>query len=195
MWKYYSTQSNMSDLFVELTAPNGRKYQQPRGLFINNEFVKSKSGETMPVRFLPWKWLTFGSDESDIVSVYAAGPEDVDDAVAAARKAFKNPDWRDMDTNARADLLYKFAQLIEEHKETLATIETWDNGKPYSVSLNDDLGEVVGTIKYYAGYANKIHGTVIDTSPAKLAYTVREPLGVCGQIIPYVIIHVENMPC
>ena len=63
----------------------------------------------MPVRFLPWKWLTFGSDESDIVSVYAAGPEDVDDAVAAARKAFKNPDWRDMDTNARADLLYKFA--------------------------------------------------------------------------------------
>jgi aldehyde dehydrogenase (NAD+) len=101
--------------------------------------------------------------------VYSAGPEDVDIAVAAARKAFKNPDWRDMDTNARADLLYKFAQLIEEHRETLATIETWDNGKPYQVSLNDDLGEVIGTIKYYAGYAN----------------TVREPLGVCGQIIPW----------
>jgi acyl-CoA reductase-like NAD-dependent aldehyde dehydrogenase len=74
--------------------------------------------------------------------------------VAAARKAFKNPDWRDMDTNARADLLYKFAQLIEEHRETLATIETWDNGKPYSVSLNDDLGEVISTIKYYAGVRN-----------------------------------------
>jgi aldehyde dehydrogenase (NAD+) len=127
----------------------------------------------------------WGSDESEICSVYAAGPEDVDIAVAAARKAFKNPDWRDMDTNARADLMYKFAQLIEEHRETLATIETWDNGKPYSVSLNDDLSEVIGTIKYYAGYANKIHGQVIDTSPAKLAYTVREPLGVCGQIIPW----------
>jgi hypothetical protein len=70
----------------------------------------------------------WGSDESEICSVYAAGPEDVDIAVAAARKAFKNPDWRDMDTNARADLMYKFAQLIEEHRETLATIETWDNG-------------------------------------------------------------------
>jgi aldehyde dehydrogenase (NAD(P)+) len=74
--------------------------------------------------------------------------------------------------------------LIEQHRETLATIETWDNGKPYQVSFNDDLGEVIGTIKYYAGYANKIHGQVIDTSPAKLAYTLREPLGVCGQIIP-----------
>lgn len=90
-----------------------------------------------------------------------------------------------MDTNARSDLLYKFAQLIEQHRETLATIETWDNGKPYAVSLSDDLGEVINTIKYYAGYANKIHGQVIDTSPAKLAYTIREPLGVCGQIIPW----------
>lgn len=81
--------------------------------------------------------------------------------------------------------MFKFAQLIDAHRETLATIETWDNGKPYSVSFNDDLGDVISTIKYYAGYANKIHGTVIDTSPAKLAYTVREPLGVCGQIIPW----------
>lgn len=167
----------MSDLFVELTAPNGKKYTQPRGLFINNEFVKSKSGETI-TSISP-------SDEKEIASVYAAGPEDVDIAVAAARKAFNDPSWRDMDTTARGQLLYKFAQLIEEHKETLATIETWDNGKPYSVSLNDDLGEVVGTIKYYAGYADKIHGQVIDTSPAKLAYIVREPLGVCGQIIPW----------
>lgn len=126
------------------------------------------------------------SDESEIVSVYAASEEDVNDAVAAARKAFKSTEWRDMDTNVRADILFRFAQLIEEHRETLATIETWDNGKPYQVSYNDDLGEVIGTIKYYAGYANKIHGQVIDTSPAKLAYTLREPLGVCGQIIPYV---------
>ena len=80
--------------------------------------------------------------------------------------------------------MYKFAQLIEEHRETLAAIETWDNGKPYSVSLNEDLAEVIGAIKYYAGYSNKIHGQVIDTSPAKLAYTIREPLGVCAQIIP-----------
>jgi aldehyde dehydrogenase (NAD+) len=59
-------------------------------------------------------------------------------------------------------------------------------GKPYSVALNEDLAEVAGTIKYYAGWADKITGQVIDTSPAKLAYTIREPIGVCGQIIPFV---------
>jgi aldehyde dehydrogenase (NAD+) len=117
--------------------------------------------------------------------VYGAGPEDVDIAVEAARKAFRDPSWRDMDSTARGDLMYKFAQLIEDNKEILASIETWDNGKPYQVSLGDDLSEVIGTIKYYAGWANKIHGQVIDTSPAKLAYTIREPLGVCGQIIPW----------
>ncbi|OCL00795.1 aldehyde dehydrogenase-like protein [Cenococcum geophilum 1.58] len=167
----------MSDLSVELTAPNGVKYTQPTGLFINNEWVKSRSRE---------KITTINpTDETQITSVYSAGPEDVDIAVAAARKAFKDPSWRDISSTERGDLLYKLSQLIEQHKETLATIETWDNGKPYSVALNEDLAEAAGTIKYYAGYADKIHGQVIDTSPAKLAYTIREPVGVCGQIIPW----------
>jgi acyl-CoA reductase-like NAD-dependent aldehyde dehydrogenase len=67
-------------------------------------------------------------DESEITSVEAASVEDVDKAVAAARKAFKDPTWRDMASTERGDLLYKLSQLVEEHKETLATIETWDNG-------------------------------------------------------------------
>ena len=58
------------------------------------------------------------------------------------------------------------------------------SGKPYSVALNEDVAEVVQTLKYYAGWADKLHGQVIDTSPAKFAYTIREPIGVCGQIIP-----------
>ena len=70
------------------------------------------------------------SDESEIASVHAATTEDVDKAVAAARKAFKDPSWRDMPGTERGDLLYKLSQLVEQHKETLATIETWDNGKP-----------------------------------------------------------------
>ena len=83
-------------------------------------------------------------------------------------------------------MMLKLASLVEEHSETLATIETWDNGKPYSVALDEDVrGEVAGCLRYYAGYADKIHGQVIDTGPAKLAYTIREPLGVCGQIIPW----------
>jgi len=81
-------------------------------------------------------------------------------------------------------MLFKLSQLIEDNSETLATIETWDNGKPYSVALNDDMYEVAEVFRYYGGYADKIHGQVIDTTPAKFAYTVREPVGVCGQIIP-----------
>jgi aldehyde dehydrogenase (NAD+) len=81
--------------------------------------------------------------------------------------------------------MFKFAELIEKHKEVLATLETWDNGKPYSVALNEDLGEVVNVIRYYAGYADKIHGQTISTTPQKFAYTLRQPIGVCGQIIPW----------
>ena len=167
----------MSTLSIELTAPNGIKYNQPTGLFINNAWVAAKSGE---------KITTINpTDESEIASVHAAGPEDIDEAVRAARKAFKDPSWRDMAPTDRGDLLLKLSQLVTQHAETLATIETWDNGKPDQVALNEDLGEVANTLKYYAGYADKVHGQVIDTGPAKLAYTIREPLGVCGQIIPW----------
>ena len=132
------------------------------------------------------KTLTISlSDESEITSVHAATAEDVDLAVAAARSAFKSPSWRDLPTSSRGNLLLTLATLVEAHAETLATIETWDNGKPYSVALNEDLAEVAGVLRYYGGYADKIHGQVITTSPAKLAYTLREPLGVCGQIIPW----------
>jgi aldehyde dehydrogenase (NAD(P)+) len=68
------------------------------------------------------------SDESEITSVYAASEEDVDTAVAAARKAFNDPSWRDIGGTERGDLMFKLVQLIEQNKETLATIETWDNG-------------------------------------------------------------------
>ena len=81
--------------------------------------------------------------------------------------------------------MLELASLVEKHAETLATIETWDNGKPYSVALNQDVAEVANTLRYYGGYADKIHGQVIDTGPAKFAYTLRQPLGVCGQIIPW----------
>ena len=74
---------------------------------------------------------------------------------------------------------------MDLHSETLATIETWDNGKPYQVALTEDVAGSSFCFRYYAGYADKIHGQVIDTSPEKLAYTIREPVGVCGQIIPW----------
>ncbi|CAD6501729.1 BgTH12-01979 [Blumeria graminis f. sp. triticale] len=165
-----------SDLSVELTAPNGKSYCQPTGLFIKNEWVKSSNGE-MITSVNP-------TDESVITSVYAASTQDVDTAVAAARSALKDPSWRDLSPTDRGNLLITLSDLIVSHKGTLATIETWDNGKTIR-SSNGDLDEVAGVLRYYGGYADKIHGQVIDTGPAKFAYTIKEPIGVCGQIIPW----------
>lgn len=124
-------------------------------------------------------------NETEIVSVYAASAEDVDRAVKAARNALNTPAWGELPGTDRAKLMHCLAQLVDEHKETLATIETWDNGKPYAVALNEDLVEVAETLRYYAGYADKLFGQVIETTPDKFAYTVREPVGVCAQIIPW----------
>ncbi|RVX74010.1 hypothetical protein B0A52_02900 [Exophiala mesophila] len=167
----------MADLKVELTAPNGKKITLPTGLFINNEFVKSSSGDKI-TSISP-------TDESEIATVEAASADDVDKAVKAARKAFNDPSWSELPGTDRGALMNKFADLIEANKEILATLETWDNGKPYSVALNEDLGEVIGTIRYYAGWADKIYGQTIDTTPQKFAYTLKQPIGVCGQIIPW----------
>jgi len=128
---------------------------------------------------------SFFSDESEITSVEAASADDVDKAVKAARAAFKDPSWSELPATDRGAIMYKFADLLEEHKEALATLETWDNGKPYSVALNEDLGEVVGVIRYYAGWADKLHGQTIETNPLKFAYTLKQPVGVCAQIIPW----------
>ncbi|KAJ9308073.1 hypothetical protein DTO217A2_2314 [Paecilomyces variotii] len=167
----------MAGLSVQLKAPNGREYTQPIGLFINNEFVASKSGAKI-TSINP-------TDESEITSVYAAGAEDVDLAVQAARKALKDPSWKDLSPTDRGYLMNKLADLVEKHQETLATIETWDNGKPYTVALGEDLPEVISTLRYYAGWTDKIYGQTISTTPAKFAYTLRQPIGVVGQIIPW----------
>ncbi|KAK7419241.1 mitochondrial aldehyde dehydrogenase [Neonectria punicea] len=164
-------------LQVDLEAPNGRKITLPTGLFINNEFVKSSSGSKI-TSINP-------SDESEITSVEAASAEDVDTAVKAARAAFNSPAWAEISNTERGALMFKLADLIEQNKEILATLETWDNGKPYSVALDEDVGEVLMALRYYAGWADKIHGQTIPTTPQKFAYTLKQPLGVCGQIIPW----------
>lgn len=167
----------MADLKVDLTAPNGRKITLPTGIFINNEFVKGNGGTITSIN---------PTDESEIATVSAASADDIDTAVKAARKALNDPSWRNLSGTDRGALMYKFADLLEANKETLATLETWDNGKPYSVALNEDLGDVVACIRYYAGWADKIHGETIPTTPGmKFAYTLKQPIGVCGQIIPW----------
>lgn len=106
-------------------------------------------------------------------------------AVRAARDAFSSPKWAGISHTDRGLLIYNLASLIEQHRDVLATLESWDNGKPYKVALEEDLADVVGTLRYYAGWADKVFGQTIPTTPNKLAYTLRQPIGVCGQIIPW----------
>lgn len=81
--------------------------------------------------------------------------------------------------------MFKLADLVEANQETLATLETWNGGKPYGVALGEDVAETISTLRYYAGWADKIHGETIPTTPQKFAYTIKQPIGVCGQIIPW----------
>lgn len=126
-----------------------------------------------------------GSSETEICSVAAATAQDVDDAVKAARLALKHQSWKLLSGTERGHLMNKLADLVDQHREILATIETLDNGKPYSVSLGFDVPHFSEVLRYYAGYADKIHGSVIDVGHEKMAYTLKQPVGVCGQIIPW----------
>ncbi len=108
---------------------------------------------------------------------------DVDIAVAAARKAL-NTTWAAVTPSDRGSMLTKLADLFDEHIDTLAAIESLDNGKALSMA-KIDVGLSSGCLRYYGGWADKIHGKVIDTDPDTFNYTRHEPVGVCGQIIPW----------
>ncbi|KEY71538.1 hypothetical protein S7711_08918 [Stachybotrys chartarum IBT 7711] len=162
-----------------LVAPNGRQIELNTGLFINNEFVP---GSAPPIASIS------PANGKEIVSVQAASSGDVDRAVSAARTAFVDPEWRDLAPAQRGALLFKLADLVEEHAETLATLDAWDNGKPYAVALEEDVAEVASTLRYYAGWADKITGSTMykaGFTQQKLGYTIRQPIGVCAQIIPW----------
>ncbi|OQE31447.1 hypothetical protein PENSTE_c001G03363 [Penicillium steckii] len=167
----------MSDLFVDIVTPNGHSYEQPTGLFINNEFVKGSKGETIS--------SLDPATEIEIAAVQAARAEDVDRAVRAARTAFKASSWKKLSATERGRLLVRLSELIEQNKELFASIDAWDNGKTYDLAMEDDLPDAIGTFRYFGGWADKNFGQTIETSPEKFAYTLRQPYGVIGQIIPW----------
>ena len=123
--------------------------------------------------------------EEKIADIAKANAEDVDLAVKAARKAFESGPWPQMDARDRGRLLHRLADAIEQNMEELAALETLDNGKPISDALNADLPLVVDCLRYYAGWADKITGETIPIRGDYFCYTRREPVGVCGQIIPW----------
>jgi len=147
-------------------------------IFINNEWVDSESGKTFP---------TLNPVNGEQIAVVQEGDKaDVDKAVKAAREAFKlGSAWRTMDASARGNLLYKLADLLERDRLYLASLETIDNGKPFSNSYSVDMGLVIKCYRYYAGWADKNHGKTIPLDGNVLCYTRHEPVGVCGQIIPW----------
>src|SRR5438309_1970565 len=149
-----------------------RRYQ----LFIKGQFVDTESVKTFKTPN-PATGETFAE-------VAEADKADIDKAVAAARKAFEGK-WSKMSARDRGRLLYKLSQLIERDAAQLAELETKDNGKPIKESTYIDLPGVVENFEYFAGWATKIEGETIPVPGKMFNYTLREPVGVCGQIIPW----------
>ncbi len=147
-------------------------------LFIGGEWRDSHSTERIPA--------IDPATEATIATVPRGNAADVDDAVAAARVAFEGP-WRRMKPKERARLLYDMARAIEREADAFAELETRDSGKPLQLSLKETLG-TARYFEYYAGIADKLHGEQIPLGPDYVDFTIREPLGVSAQIVPW------NMP-
>ena len=148
-----------------------------RPLFIGGKWQDSASGKTFP---------TVNPATGEVICQVAEGDKaDVDLAVKAARKAFESGPWPKMNASERGRLLNRLADLIEANREELATLESLDNGKPYRDSFNIDLPMTSKCYRYYAGWADKIHGKTIPVEGNYFCYTRHEPVGVVGQIIPW----------
>jgi len=145
--------------------------------FIGGKWMASASGKTFDT--------IHPATEEVIAEVAEGDAEDVDRAVEAARDALENGPWSTMDARDRGRRMFKLADLIEAEADELAALETLDNGKPISDARAADLPLTVDALRYYAGFADKIHGQTIPVNGNFLTYTRREPVGVVGQIIPW----------
>ena len=150
-------------------------------MLINGKWVDAASGKT---------FASYNPATGEVLAQVAAGDrEDIDRAVKAARAAFESGPWAKMSPAGRGKLIWKLADLIEKHIEEFAQLESLDNGKPLGIARIADIPLTVEHLRYYAGWATKIEGNTIPLTLAPpnrfLAYTVREPVGVVGQIIPW----------
>src|SRR5580704_2511758 len=146
-------------------------------LLINNRWVNSQSGKT---------FATINpTTGQEICQVAEADAADVDIAVKAARKAFEHGPWPKTSGPARAKLLNRLADLIEKNADELARLESLDNGKPLSIAKAVDVAATAACYRYFAGWADKVMGKTIPIEGNYFCYTRHEPIGVCGQIIPW----------
>jgi phenylacetaldehyde dehydrogenase len=165
---------------VQLTDNVARYVAKTRQMFINGKWVDAASGKTFP---------TYNPATGEVLANVAEGDkEDINRAVAAARAAFDTGPWSKITPSQRGKLIWKLADLIEQHAEEFAQLESLDNGKPLAIARVADIPGTIDMFRYMAGWATKIEGNTIPISAhgAKfLAYTLREPVGVVGQIIPW----------
>uniref|UniRef100_A0ACD5ZRG3 Uncharacterized protein n=1 Tax=Avena sativa TaxID=4498 RepID=A0ACD5ZRG3_AVESA len=146
-------------------------------LLINGKFVDAASGKTFP---------TLDPRTGEVIAHVAEGDaEDINRAVAAARKAFDEGPWPRMTAYERSRILLRFADLIEKHNDEIAALETWDNGKPYEQAAQIEVPMVARLMRYYAGWVDKIHGLVVPADGPHHVQVLYEPIGVAGQIIPW----------
>ena len=160
---------------AEQQAAAGLRTPIRHQLFIDGKFVDAESGETLAT--------LNPHDNSTIAEVALAGKADVDKAVQAAQRAF--PAWSRMPAADRGRILLKLADLIEANAEDLARLESLDTGHPLRDSRNLDVPRTAGCFRYFGGMADKFQGETIPVEAGFLNYTLREPLGVVGQVVPW----------
>ena len=160
------------------SMPNTQTHKAfPTKLLIGGRWVESLSGK---------RFQTINPATEEVIAEVAEGDAaDIDLAVKAARKAFETCPWRTMDARDRGRLIYRLADLIESHSDELAELETLDNGKPIGESRKADLPLVIDCFRYYAGWADKLTGQTLPIRGDHFCSTIREPMGVVGQIIPW----------
>ncbi|GLC91886.1 aldehyde dehydrogenase [Cupriavidus sp. TA19] len=149
---------------------------RPKRLLIGGRWVEAASGKTFDV--------INPATEAVLCRVAEADSADVDAAVAAARQAFDKSPWVGLSPHARTRALLRIADQVERHADELAAIETLDNGMPlwFSTAVANNAADI---FRYYAGWCSKVLGSTIPSDAQTFIYTLREPLGVCGQIIPW----------
>src|SRR6266851_3240307 len=152
--------------------------QAARHLLIDGKWVEAVSGKTFVT--------TDPATGEEITRVAHGEAEDIDRAVAAARRAFEDGPWRTITPSARGQIIWRLADLLEQHADEFAELEALDNSKPLRVAQTADVPLAVDLFRYMAGWATKIEGNTIPLSvPGTLAYTLMEPVDVVGQIIPW----------
>jgi aldehyde dehydrogenase (NAD+) len=160
-----------------MTAEEAIKSVPPSSHFINGAFTGSTGTTNIEVRSPAFGDL--------IATVPDATQEDVDRAVAAARASFESKSWRGKDSSEKERILWRFAELMDEHKHELAALESMENGKTLREALRADVNPGIDAIRYYAGWVRRIYGETIPVDGPFLNYTLREPVGVVGAIVPW----------